>query len=363
MTATLQLVLFPDCHPSSLCGDNSGGTTVPRAVALFCAFCLLNALPISAAEPPASSSPNTLLEDSLLDAPAADVTEPEHASLPEHPVLQGLTTVALQSTGLLDYLAPFLTRETGLIVQWRAVSDSRARALARDCAGGVLLTSDPDQETLLVREGYALARREIMSDGFILVGPQDDPAGTRGKDALEALQAIADQGVPFVSRGDGSGAARREASLWKKAERPVRDGKNGYVEMGQGTEAMLEVADALGGYALVDEAAFLSYQAGRDTKLAAVVAARPSLTRIWSLLPLNPACGQQPGKTPAKAAPAEEEARNRQALVDWWLSPSTQKRIAAFTREGRPVFAPVVPLTETPPDAGKTPARSGREKR
>lgn len=345
---------------------------MPRAAALFCAyslfFGLLTALPVSAAEPDSPSMQRGALEDSLLDAPTDTVeietAEAEHAAPPALPGLRGLTTVALQSTGLLDYLSPFLTRETGMTVQWRAVSESRARDLARNCAGDVLLIAEPEYEMVLVREGYAQARREVMSDGFALVGPLDDPAGVRGKDILEALQAIADQGASFVSRGDASGAARREHALWKKAERPVRDGKNGYVEMGQGTAAVLEVTEALGGYALVDEAAFRSYQAGRDSHLAVIIAAQPLLTRVWSLLPLTRGlCGEQPATPARNRAQTEEEARNAQMLADWWLLPSTQKRIAEFTREGQPLFTPVVPLAETTPGSRKAPARPAREKR
>lgn len=368
LTATPQLILSAGLPYIAPCGDNSGGTAVPRVVALFAYslfFGLLTGLPVSAAEPASPPIQRGALEDSLLDAPTetATIAETEHMAPPALPGLRGLTSVALQSTGLLDYLSPFLTRETGIIVQWQAVSESRARDLARNCAGDVLLAAEPEYEMALVREGYAQARREVMSDGFALVGPQDDPAGLRGKDVLEALQAIADQGVPFVSRGDASGTARREHALWKKAERPVRDGKNGYVEIGQGTAAVLEIAEALGGYALVDEAAFRSYQAGRGSNLTVIIAAQPLLTRVWSLLPLTRGlCGGQP-VTPAENNARSEEDRNTQMLADWWLLPSTQKRIAEFTREGQPLFTPVAPLTETTPGGRKAPARPTREKR
>jgi tungstate transport system substrate-binding protein len=45
-----------------------------------------------------------------------------------------------------------------------------------------------------------------MSNRFVIVGPQADPAGVRGMtDASKALREIARQRATFVSRGDNSG--------------------------------------------------------------------------------------------------------------------------------------------------------------
>lgn len=86
-----------------------------------------------------STLEDSLPDESLPDAPAAeaplDDAEPslavvDHAPLPSLTVLQGICSLQIQASGLLDHLAPFLARETGIVIQWRAVDDRRAEALA-----------------------------------------------------------------------------------------------------------------------------------------------------------------------------------------------------------------------------------------
>lgn len=51
----------------------------------------------------------------------------------------------------------------------------------------------------------------------MLIGPESDPAGVKGKDIVTALQTIKAKPAPFISRGDRSGANIAEIELWKDA--------------------------------------------------------------------------------------------------------------------------------------------------
>lgn len=338
---------------------NFGEYTVLRFVPSLCLFALaLSVLPVSPVHAADAASVNAVLKDDALeenlpDDPAADLpdhgSDPAqadvHASLPPLTVLNGICSVNLQATGLLDHLAPFLAREAGIVIRWRAVDDRRAEALAQAGDGDILLTAMPDKETALVREGRAEQRLEIMRDGYVLAGPAADPADIRGKDIEEALRLIADTGAPFISRGDGSATHKRERALWKKADRAVRDARNGYVESGQGAPSTLAMAENLDAYVLTDMASLLTHQATPGATLTALVDDQPSLGRVWSLLPLTPAATDD---TDATARALRTLAVH--AVLEWWQTPATRERVARFTREGQAVFTPFPVQTPTVED-------------
>lgn len=231
-----------------------------RFASLFCLFALgafllsypahtADAVPVAATLEDGGLAEETLPDDptqGAVNAAQSSRAGVEHAALPPLNELRGITSVSLQATGLPNYLAPFLARDAGLVSQWHAVDDHRALELARSGDGDILLTALPDRKNFLLQEVHADTRLEIMRDGYLLVGPEADPAGIRNADMPDALRAIADAGAPFVSRGDGSATHKRERALWKKAARQVRDDRNAYVESGQGALPTLAIAEALG---------------------------------------------------------------------------------------------------------------------
>ena len=73
-------------------------------------------------------------------------------------------------------------------------------------------------EEQFIAEGYGQNRRDFMYNDFIILGPQEDPAGIKGmKSAAEALKKIAAAKAPFISRGDMSGTHVAEMNVWKAA--------------------------------------------------------------------------------------------------------------------------------------------------
>lgn len=327
----------------------SGECAVRRFALVFCISALLGCITFSCPALAVEAQPDSALEDGLpgevlpdeQDAPDRGSGFPPatagHAPLPSLTVLRGICSVNLQASGLLDYLAPFLVRETGIVIRWRAVDDKRAELLIREGNGDLALLAMQDDEKALIREGRAELSQKVMRDGYLLVGPEDDPAGIRDQDILEALRRIADAGALFVSRGDGSATHKRERALWNKAAIAVRDERNGYVESGQRALASLSIAEALGAYTLTDEASFLAYQAAHPTTLTVLAENQPSLSRVWSLLLLTP-----PADAPDAAARALR-ALTAHSLLEWWQKPSTRELVSRFTREGHILFLPTAP--------------------
>ena len=128
------------------------------------------------------------------------------------------TTTSTQDSGLLDELLPLFEGRTGYRVKTLAVGTGEALAMGRRGDVDVLLAHAPAKEKELVAAGFAINRRIVMHNDFLIVGPEGDPAGIHGSDSgAESLMKIAEAGARFTSRGDDSGTHLREMSLWDAA--------------------------------------------------------------------------------------------------------------------------------------------------
>jgi tungstate transport system substrate-binding protein len=132
-------------------------------------------------------------------------------------VLMMATTTSTDNTGLLDYLAPHFTKSTGIDLKWTSVGTGKALKMGENCDVDVLLVHAPPAEKAYVEKGFGVNRREIMYNDFVIIGPDTDPAGIKGKKVVDALGAIRAKGAVFASRGDNSGTNKKEISLWKSA--------------------------------------------------------------------------------------------------------------------------------------------------
>jgi tungstate transport system substrate-binding protein len=168
------------------------------------------------------------------------------------------TTTSVRDAGLLDHLLAPFERETGHRLKVIAVGSGQALALGRRGEADILIVHDPAGEEVFMREGYGEERVALMRNRFVLVGPNADPAGIRGMDALEALDRIATRGSGFVSRADRSGTHTRERWLWSLAgHAPDRAW---YRESGQSMSATLQIASEFQAYTLTDLGTLLGHK-------------------------------------------------------------------------------------------------------
>jgi tungstate transport system substrate-binding protein len=130
------------------------------------------------------------------------------------------TTTALQETGLLAYLLPKFTADTGIEVQVLAVDATRAFELGKRGEVDALLVDDRSGEDFFVSQRHATERREVMYVEYLIAGPRNDPAALGdGGSAPGAFKAFSEGQQPFVSRGDDSGTVALEQRLWNQAGR------------------------------------------------------------------------------------------------------------------------------------------------
>ena len=238
------------------------------------------------------------------------------------------TTTSTYDSGLLDYILPDFEKKTGIKVRVIAVGTGQALALGRAGDADALLVHARPLEDEFVAEGYAPARYDVMYNDFVIVGPEDDPAGIRGmNNAVQALKRIAQAQARFISRGDESGTHFKEKSLWKQAQ--IEPAGDWYISAGQGMGAVLTMADEQQAYTLSDRGTFLAMKEN-GLGLVILVEGDPALFNPYGVLPVKP---DKNRKTNFGAA---------NAFVNWIIGEDAQKLIAEFGIEkyGQPLFFP-----------------------
>ncbi len=161
-----------------------------------------------------------------------------------------------------------------------------------------------------------------MYNDFVLVGPASDPAKTRGKDIVSALQKVSSTQAGFVSRGDKSGTHAAELRFWKQAS--VDNKGAGYKECGCGMGPALNIASSTGAYALTDRGTWLNFKNRQDLQI--LVEGDKSLFNQYGVMVVKPA------KHP------HVKAELAQKFVDWVVSPAGQASINGYKIGGEQLF-------------------------
>lgn len=237
------------------------------------------------------------------------------------------TTTSTADTGLLDELAPPFAEETGLVLKPIAVGSGAALELGERGEADVLLVHSPAAEEAYMAGGFGTERRTVMFNDFVVVGPEDDPAGVgEAGDVVAAMAAIAEAEAPFVSRGDDSGTHALEKRLW--AATGIEPAGSWYTEAGSGMGDALRIANERRAYTVADRGTWLALRDGLD--LPILLEGDPMLRNVYHVITVDPANG--PAVSTAGGA----------AFAAFLLEPSTQAFVGGFgvDRFGQPLFVP-----------------------
>ena len=235
------------------------------------------------------------------------------------------STTSTEQSGLFGHLMPEFKKASGLDVKVVALGTGQALDMARRGDADVLFVHDQTAEEKFVADGWGVKRYPVMYNDFILVGPKDDPVGTRGKDIVQALKKLASSNGSFVSRGDKSGTHAAELRYWKLAEADAAKG-SGYKECGCGMGPALNIAASSGAYVLADRGTWLNFKNRGD--LAVLVEGDTRLFNQYGVMVVNPA--RHP----------HVKAQDAQKFVDWVVSPAGQQAIASYKIGGEQLFFP-----------------------
>jgi tungstate transport system substrate-binding protein len=240
------------------------------------------------------------------------------------------TTTSTEDTGLLDYLAPLVTKATGIEVKWVATGTGKALKLGESCDADVLLVHAPAAEKKFVEGGFGINRREIMYNDFVVIGPAPDPAGIKGQDVCTALKTVLDKKATFVSRGDDSGTHKMEQALWKDCGLQLPDKESWYLQAGQGMMPTITMAAERSGYTLADRGTYIKYEADQQGKalLSIALEGDNKLLNQYSVIEVNP-----------EKCPKVKNDLARQ-YGDWMAGKDGQAAIGAFQLKGKQLFTP-----------------------
>jgi len=234
------------------------------------------------------------------------------------------TTTSTYDSGLLGFILPVFTAETGWQIDVIAVGTGAALQMGRDGQADVLLVHALAQELQFVADGHGVERFDVMYNDFIVVGPPGYIA--HNSNVAQTFREIANQDIPFVSRGDNSGTHIMELSLWEGAGANP-DALSSYLSVGQGMGATLRMANEMRAFTLTDRATWLSQNV---PDLTIVCEGDAPLLNLYGVIAVNPAIHR------------DINAEGAVAFIDWILRPSTQALIATFgvAEFGEPLFFP-----------------------
>ncbi len=235
------------------------------------------------------------------------------------------STTSTEQSGLFGHLLPQFRQATGIAVKVVALGTGQAIDMARRGDADVLFVHDKLAEEKFVADGFGVKRLEVMYNDFVLIGPKDDPAATKGKDITGALQKLAAANGNFVSRGDKSGTHAAELRFWKLAGREGNTG-SGYKACGCGMGPALNIAASSGAYVLADRGTWLNFKNRAD--LAVLVEGDRRLFNQYGVMLVSAA------KHP------QVKTAEGQKFVDWVTGAAGQAAIASYKIGGEQLFFP-----------------------
>ncbi|MDU9003661.1 extracellular solute-binding protein [Sedimentitalea todarodis] len=238
------------------------------------------------------------------------------------------STTSTQNSGLLDAILAGFQEKSGIEVRVVAVGTGQAIKNAMNGDGDVLLVHSRPAEEQFVADGWGVERQDVMYNDFVLIGPQEDPAGLGGgDDIVAALKEIASARARFASRGDDSGTHKAELRHWGAAEVDVRaHSGDWYRETGSGMGATLNAAAGMEAYVLSDRATWIAF--GNKDGMEILVEGDPRLFNQYGVILVSP--DRHP----------DVKAVEGQAFIDWLTGAEGQAAIAAYQRDGQQLFFP-----------------------
>ena len=238
------------------------------------------------------------------------------------------STTSTQNAGFYRHIVPPFTAETGIEVRVVAVGTGQALKNASRCDGDLLIVHSRVAEDAFIAAGHGSRRHDLMYNDFILIGPQDDPAGiAAATDIDDALRRITASRASFASRGDRSGTHKKELALWSSfGTVPKALPGSWYQETGSGMGATLNFAVQSDSYTLTDRATWLAFANKFQHRI--LFEDDPALFNQYGIVTLSTDhCPQANHRAAARFA-------------DWLLAPRGQALIGGLRLKGEQLFIP-----------------------
>ena len=265
---------------------------------------------VTPAAPPEAPAPAPAAEAPPAPPEPAQEPEPQPEPAADLSPLTLATTTSTYDSGLLDFILPVFTAETGIEMTVISVGTGAAMQLARDGEADVLLVHDRIAEDRFVDEGYAERRYDVMYNDFIIIGPADSMI-SHNNDIMATFTTILENDLPFVSRGDNSGTHARELLIWDALDLVPEDNAE-YLSVGQGMGATISMTVELNAHTLSDRATWLNF--GDVGDLVILCEGDTLLLNPYGIMVVS----------------STEVPYEANMFVQWMRSPAIQDLIASF---------------------------------
>ncbi|HEY6759309.1 MAG TPA: substrate-binding domain-containing protein [Baekduia sp.] len=242
---------------------------------------------------------------------------------------------------------------------------------ARNGEADVVITHAPSLEKTFVSQGYSQEAygRAIFYSDYVIIGPQDDPAGVLSSaphDAVSAFEKIAQAGAAgkavFDSRGENSGTNVQEQVIWGLTDpavvptqvaanaagdtsrhEPVTGGTAWYVKTTKGQAANVQqCATTPNCYTMTDRGTFNRLvNSGTLPQLKVVADKNTASDRGGENLLVNPFSAYIVNPSPSGGFPVGAPTPNVPAatrFVDFLTSDFFQNAVNAFPSASDPAF-------------------------
>lgn len=235
------------------------------------------------------------------------------------------TTTSTENSGLLKVLDPAFEKKHGVRMEVIAVGTGKALRIGGNGDVDVVFVHAPAAELKYVESGDFVDRAAVMHNDFVIVGPDNDPAGiASAKTVVEALTKIAKSQSAFISRGDDSGTHKKEKNLWKEVG--IEPKGEWYQAAGQGMGAVLRIADDKQAYALTDRGTQIAYSEKMALKVK--FEGDAALFNPYHVMAVNPEKHKHVRHDLAKK------------YIDFVTGKEGQSIIESFKKEGQQLFYP-----------------------
>ena len=231
-------------------------------------------------------------------------------------VIRLSTTTSVNDSGLLPYLQDSFEKDTGYKLEITSAGTGAAIEKGRVGDADCLLVHAKASEEEFIAEGYGISREVLMYNYFVIIGPEDDPAGITGStSAEEAFSKIMESKSNFVSRGDDSGTNKAELKIWKSLNIDPSQ-EDWYISTGQGMGASIIVAAEKGAYIFTDKATYLSHEQKDQSRL--LLEESDDLKNTYSAISIST------DKWP------DTNIEGANTFIDWMKSDKAKKMISSY---------------------------------
>ena len=243
------------------------------------------------------------------------------------------STIGPVDAGIIPLLADTYKAKTGVDFKIEKAGTGATLEKAKTGNFDMVVVHARPLEDQFIKDGYGQNRKDFMYNDFVILGPQNDPAGIKGmKTAAEAFKVLAEKKAPFISRGDMSGTHVAEMNIWKAAGiTPDGDKDEWYTvfslgKLGNGPTTIF--TDKRAAYTLMDRATYLKQQ--KNIKIVPLVEGDKAMLNLIAAIEVSP-----------KKFPSVNNADTAK-FIGWLCGDEAQNIIKDFEvkKFGQPLFFP-----------------------